>query len=186
MRAVREVLVGQGDSVYLKMARKKKSLGNVLGTAVNLLLCDLVNDALMALREFVETGMERRIGVPVFNRCMVGKHKLGGEQGDEEMLLLASDFVFERTGYRLCIKVKDMTVDKLDVPLTVYGGNGIPRAPRFAEDDVGAGRVFLEDLGASVTSCWACGWVRNGPIWTDDKDMVHKLLTSRCMTSSHI
>ena len=186
MRAVREVLVGASDSVYLKMARKKKKRpGNVLGAAVNLLLCDLENDALMALREFVETT-SRRVGVLVFDGCMVEKRRPGEEEEDDGgMLVSASDFVFERTGYRLCIKVKDMTLDKLDVPLTVYGGvGGVPRAPRFAEDDVGAGRVFLEDLGASVTSCWACVWVRNGPVWTDEADMVHKLLTSRCMGSN--
>jgi hypothetical protein len=184
MRAVREALVGHGDSVYLKMARKKKKgAGNVLGTAVNLLLCDLENDALMALREFVEKK-RRRVGVLVFDGCMGEKREPGDEEDDGGMLVSASDFVFERTGYRLCIEIKDMALAKLDVPLTVYGGIGLPRAPRFAEDDVGAGRVFLEDLGSSVRSCWASVWVRNGPVWTDDRSMVNKLLTSRCMGSN--
>jgi len=184
MRHVRECLV-QMDSVYLKIARRGNK-GNVLGSAVNLMICDLENDSLMALREYVEQRKSLRVGVLVFDGCMVERGSSESSEAETSAFLDgASEFIFERTGYRVSVRLKDMTTDKLDVPLTVYGGGGgVPRAPRFAEDDAGAGRVFLEDLGDSVTSCWARVWVRHGVLWTDNDAMVRKTLMSRCMSSN--
>jgi len=197
MRFVREQLV-QHDSELLKIAkggsgtkgtRRSNDTNNVLGSAVNLLLCDLENDALMALREYVEHATTRRVGVLVFDGCMVekssspdGSSSSGSSESSESLLSGASDFVFAQTGYRLSLRVKSMALDKLDVPLSAYCCiQGARPPPLFAEDDVGAGQAFLSELGDTVTSCRAQVWVRDRAIWTDDKPMVHKLLTSRCM-----
>ena len=200
MMAVRERLVGNSQSEYLKLARGKANRtlsGNVLGSAMNLMLCDLENNALMALREFVQVqSPKRHVGVLSFDGCMVERKEPSyvvedsSSELDPSELLLASDFVFERTGYRLSIQVKDMTLEKLDVPLIVYGGfSGMTRSPRFAEDDVGAGRLLLDDLGVGssnpmIRSFNAKIWVRNNHVWTCDKDLVHKILLARCMGSN--
>jgi hypothetical protein len=196
MRFIRERLV-QCEPVYLKIAQTQ-STPNVLGSALNLLLCDLENDALSALREYIETTLRKRVGVLVFDGCMVEK----GEASDasssdsstsestfsDQSLVAASDFIFERTGYRLNIRVKNMAADKLDVPMSVYQSLGRlsnPTMPvHFAEDDVSAGRAFLADLGDSVTSCNAEVWIRNGPLWVNNPAMVRKLMTTRCMSSN--
>ncbi len=54
-------------------------------------------------------------------------------------------------------------------------------APRYAEDDVHAGRMFLQELGAGVKSCGGCVHVLDNDMWTSNPTLVTKILLSRCM-----
>ena len=129
MAAVREAVAAlPSASPYLALALAKKATAgasgdgnNMLGSAVNHLVCDLENAALMALREFLESDMKRKVGVLVFDGCVV--ERLPSDDGKEirrEVLDAASDHVFRVTGYRLRISEKDMAADKLDVPREAY------------------------------------------------------------------
>ncbi len=89
------------------------------GSTVNHLLCDLENTALMSMREFFEAQLGRRVGVLVFDGCMVAK---GAEPLTDAELDAASDHIFSKTGYRLELVVKDMQADRLLVPAEVYCG----------------------------------------------------------------
>jgi hypothetical protein len=81
MSMVRSRLVGQEDNKYYKIAKASKEsknggegdkgLHNLLGSAINLLLCDIENSALMAMREFVESAkVRRRVGTLMFDGLM--------------------------------------------------------------------------------------------------------------------
>jgi hypothetical protein len=53
--------------------------------------------------------------------------------------------------------------------------------PCYAEDDVQAGRMFLQELGSSVQSCGGCVHVLDNNLWTSNALIVNKLLLARCM-----
>ena len=138
MEAVRQAVVEVPSigAMYLDLARKsvakKKGGGdagsggegyNVLGSAVNHLLCDLEHGALMALVEYLERDLRRTVCALMFDGCMVERVP-GDEDGTlaAEVLQAASDAVFMRTGYRLRVVVKDMAADMLEVPDSAYTG----------------------------------------------------------------
>ena len=54
-------------------------------------------------------------------------------------------------------------------------------APHYAEDDVHAGRMFLRELGGSVTSCGGCVYVLDNDLWSSNPTVVNKVLLARCM-----
>ena len=126
MKVVRE-RIAEMNPEFLRIAQNKSQnlqnlqnlKHNVLGSALCLLLGDLENDALMALCEFVESHLHRKVGAYVFDGCMVEKSQESPEVREED-LERASAFVFEKTSYKLSIRVKDMTLEKLPVPLEVY------------------------------------------------------------------
>jgi hypothetical protein len=199
MSALREAIVALPGSPYLGLARKslakKKTAegapgNNLLGSAVNHLLCDLENEALMALREFIEaeSGLDRRVGVLVFDGCMVERRPTDRDVAiAREALDAASDFVFRRTGFRLHIALKDMAADKLDVPMSAYSAWGfasVPQAPEYAVDDVSAARLFLKDIGPISRSCNARVFYRVGVVWTDAEAVVDKEMLARCLESN--
>jgi hypothetical protein len=129
MGAVRKaVLELPSGAPYLalaaKSAAKKAAAGtdkktpNLYGSAMNHLVCDLENDALMALRHFIEVVKGRKVGVLIFDGLTV--ERTGEGELPSELLDAASDHVFCATGYRLRIAEKDMAADKLDVPREAY------------------------------------------------------------------
>ena len=206
MRRVREDIVNLEEcSPYLNLAKKSSSekssknssenstknssenstTSNILGKAVNHLICDKENNALMALREFVESKTSRRVGVLVFDGCMVERDpsRDPDEQRRELLEILddATEYIYQKTGYRLSIQIKDMTLDKVDVPLSVYR-NSI-QEERFAGDDASAGQLFLEDLRGVARMCNGDLWVRNGHIWTNNKSLRENILLAKCMGS---
>lgn len=130
MVAVRSAIVALPKGApYLELARKSadskksansnKSAVNILGSAINHMVCDLEDAALMALREFLEQVHGRKVGVLVFDGCMV--ERITAEECIPRCLLdEASEYIAKATGYRLVITVKDMATDKLDVPREAY------------------------------------------------------------------
>ena len=188
MKGVRDSLVGRADSPYLDLARRslaRRGQGtcNLLGSALNMLLCDLENDALMALRAFLEAETERRVGVLVFDGCML--ERLPSTTGcTPELLQKATDYVEARTGFRLVVAIKDMKANMLEVPAFVYSSSSstsLLKQPRYTEDDAGGGSLFLEDIKGFVHSSNGRVYVLDGHIWTDDFTRVNKLLLARCM-----
>eukprot|EP00798_Chlamydomonas_sp_ICE-L_P027793 gene27793-biopygen5202 len=123
---------GGADEFYIDIARKDR---NTYASAVNLMLCDLENECLMAMLEYLDKK-SFKVGVLVFDGAMVEKKKEFADSKDggvtQEMLDEASDYVWDRTGYRLQIKIKDMTIDMLDVPASAYMGAPV-HAPRFRD-----------------------------------------------------
>ena len=196
MTPIREAIVASPSGApYLEIARtsvaKKKGDGyNILGSAVNHLLCDLENDALMALRDFIENEMQRRVGCLIFDGCTVERRPSddGVPHGAlAEALQTASDYVFQRTGYRLRIAIKDMAADRLDVPVSAYtawGFDSIPREPEYAVDDVSAARIFMQDIGPFARSCNARVFFKAGIVWTNDEAIVDKEMLARCLESN--
>eukprot|EP00798_Chlamydomonas_sp_ICE-L_P006197 gene6197-biopygen1333 len=123
---------GGADEFYIDIACKDR---NTYASAVNLMLCDLENECLMAMLEYLDKK-SFKVGVLVFDGAMVEKKKEFADSKDggvtQEMLDEASDYVWDRTGYRLQIKIKDMTIDMLDVPASAYMGAPV-HAPRFRD-----------------------------------------------------
>lgn len=204
MHAVRDALVGRADSKYLEAARQSlvkrgHGLQNLMGSAINMLLCDIENKALMALREFLETETRRKVGVLVFDGCMLERERplenatpMGmGTSCSTELLSRASEHVRERVGYSLVVAVKDMMRDRLEVPALVYSSISaspmpltLAPAPRFAEDDAEGAVMLVQDFEPFVRSSRGHVYVLDGPIWVDYPPRVAKLLLSRCMGSN--
>ena len=155
MTAVRASVV---PAKYLVLARasaaKKGKAHNIMGSAVNLLLCDLENAALLAMREYLESVGRRRVGVLVFDGCMVERQSASDEEVPEAVLQATSDFVFQRTGFRLRIVAKDMRADRFDVPLDAYTGGGewFPLGSAPPWDDSPFRQRVGEVFGAPVVS----------------------------------
>ena len=133
MTAVRTaVLALPKGAPYLELARKSldmkrkkaavtKGGGNLSSSAMNHLLCDLENSVLMAMRHFLENERGRKVGVLVFDGCMV--ERIASEEDSsilEDVLNEASDHILQVTGYSLRIVAKNMAADKLDVPREAY------------------------------------------------------------------
>eukprot|EP00798_Chlamydomonas_sp_ICE-L_P023841 gene23841-biopygen18358 len=135
---------GGADEFYIDIARKDR---NTYASAVNLMLCDLENECLMAMLEYLDKK-SFKVGVLVFDGAMVEKKKEFADSKDggvtQEMLDEASDYVWDRTGYRLQIKIKDMTIDMLDVPASAYMGAPVhaPRANIKFVDESGTSRKY--------------------------------------------
>lgn len=181
MDRVRKALFGlKQHRPYLAAAEKKEDPHNVLGSAVNHLLCDLENRSLMALREFIESPeVGRKVGVLVFDGCMVER---SGTELTPEVLLRASEHVYMRTGYRLRLAVKDMTRERFEVPESIYSGTGsIARAPRYAADDEAASVHFMADIRDVARCCNGVYWVKADGVWTSDDSMVKRTLMARCL-----
>ena len=195
MKGVRELLVGRADSPYHELARRSlarrgRSADNLLGSALNMMLCDAENDALMALRGFLEAETERRVGVLVFDGCMLERESPSSPGCTPELLRKASEYVKARTGFQLSVAVKDMKASMLAVPAFVYAYasssslQAPQRQPRYAEDDAGGGTLFLEDVTGDnplVRCCRGRVYVLDENLWIDDPVRVGKLLLARCM-----
>ena len=197
MKGMREALVGRADWPYHELARRSlarrgRGADNLLGSALNMMLCDAENDALMALRCFLEAETERRVGVLVFDGCMLERESSSAPGCTPELLRKAGEYVEARTGFRLVVSVKDMKASMLAVPAFVYASGGgssgalqPQRLPRYAEDDAGGGTLFLEDIAGGnipeVRCCRGRVYVLDGTLWTDDTARVSKLLLARCM-----
>ena len=186
MRAVREAVATKAPE-FLALAQRSKGANghNVLGSAVNLLLCNMENTALMALREFMEQVARRPVGVLVFDGCMVERTAEAGPIVPEE-LQRASEYVRAKTGLALRLAVKDMAGDKLAVPSAVYCAMSGPlqSAPRFAIDDREAGAVFAHEIADFVRSCKGRIWARVDNIWVSREsnvDWVDNVLLARCL-----
>jgi hypothetical protein len=186
MHHVREKLLGMPGSPYLDIARRKRGQNgaNLMGCALNYLLCDLENEALMALREFVEVEMKRKVGVLVFDGCMIERLD---SQDDEDVvraaLQAASDYVFEKTGYRLTIVIKPM-IDRLHVPVEVYGTASVPRAPRYAMTDEVAAGHFIQDIAHIARQCNGEMYLRHGIAWTCNEKVVDNALLGLCLKAN--
>jgi hypothetical protein len=121
------------------------------------------------------------VGVLVFDGLMVERDEAKGELG-EEVLQGASDYIFNATGYRVQLLVKDMTTFKLDVPACAYTRIDCqPVEPLYAVDDHQAARLFISKYQGEVVSCCGRIVVKSGNMWITDKDLVDKALLARCM-----
>lgn len=118
---------------YAKLAddarqRDTKQWDNRLGSILNYLLCDIENNVMMTMREFFESAdVGRRVGVLVFDGCMV--EKVPGDPVTPELLQAASRYVMMHTGYHVVIDVKEMTKEMCIVPECAYKGSYTPFLP---------------------------------------------------------
>ncbi len=171
---------------YLAMAKgkgKRGAGGNLYGSAINLLLCDLENDVLMATLEFFKAE-GRHVDVLVFDGCMVRKDSDKGTLTTAD-LARASDYVFNKTGIRMQFAIKDMTLDMLPVPEPVYTGfRALYREPRYARDDLAAGMHFLADISDTARSCMGRMYVRVNGAWTDAPELTSKALMELCLRAN--
>eukprot|EP00798_Chlamydomonas_sp_ICE-L_P013591 gene13591-biopygen22709 len=151
---------GGADEFYIDIARKDR---NTYASAVNLMLCDLENECLMAMLEYLD--------------------KKSFKVGVLEMLDEASDYVWDRTGYRLQIKIKDMTIDMLDVPASAYMGAPV-HAPRYAGGDDVAAKILLKDLGGKLVKSKGVVFGKHGDVWTNDKDVVESFMFTACQRAN--
>eukprot|EP00798_Chlamydomonas_sp_ICE-L_P018629 gene18629-biopygen27545 len=101
----------------------------------------------------------------------------------QEMLDEASDYVWDRTGYRLQIKIKDMTIDMLDVPASAYMGAPV-HAPRYAGGDDVAAKILLKDLGGKLVKSKGVVFGKHGDVWTNDKDVVESFMFTACQRAN--
>lgn len=163
---------------FLALAVKAhgKDYYNLQGSAISTFLCDLENNMLMSLREFLEEKAGRKVGVLVFDGCMVERDVEKGLMTDE-LLKEASDYVCGATGYRLALVVKDMTKDNI-----VYTRfNCMVKEPRYAKDDNDAAAHFLEDIKDCVRSCKGRVIVKIDHAWCFDNNHTGKVLLARAM-----
>eukprot|EP00798_Chlamydomonas_sp_ICE-L_P027804 gene27804-biopygen5219 len=174
---------GGADEFYIDIARKDR---NTYASAVNLMLCDLENECLMAMIEYLDKK-SFKVGVLVFDGAMVEKKKEFADSKDggvtQEMLDEASDYVWDRTGYRLQIKIKDMTIDMLDVPASAYMGAPV-HAPRYAGGDDVAAKILLKDLGGKLVKSKGVVFGKHGDVWTNDKDVVESFMFTACQRAN--
>ena len=174
---------GGADEFYIDIARKDR---NTYASAVNLMLCDLENECLMAMLEYLDKK-SFKVGVLVFDGAMVEKKKEFADSKDggvtQEMLDEASDYVWNRTGYRLQIKIKDMTIDMLDVPASAYMGAPV-HAPRYAGGDDVAAKILLKDLGGKLVKSKGVVFGKHGDVWTNDKDVVESFMFTACQRAN--
>eukprot|EP00798_Chlamydomonas_sp_ICE-L_P002115 gene2115-biopygen12155 len=174
---------GGADEFYIDIARKDR---NTYASAVNLMLCDLENECLMAMLEYLDKK-SFKVGVLVFDGAMVEKKKEFADSKDggvtQEMLDEASDYVWDRTGYRLQIKIKDMTIDMLDVPASAYMGAPV-HAPRYAGGDDVAAKILLKDLGGKLVKSKGVVFGKHGDVWTNDKDVVESFMFTACQRAN--
>lgn len=126
---------------------KHKKLKNLDGSAVNLLLCDLEHDVLMALYDFFQKE-GKSVDVLVFDGCMV--RKATDKPLTIDVLQRASDHVHGKTGYRLALSVKDMSADMLAVPDEVRNSFKIA----FGHQDVVIRQHMLDELSIHLAVKW--------------------------------
>eukprot|EP00798_Chlamydomonas_sp_ICE-L_P016965 gene16965-biopygen25880 len=174
---------GGADEFYIDIARKDR---NTYASAVNLMLCDQENECLTAMLEYLDKK-SFKVGVLVFDGAMVEKKKEFADSKDggvtQEMLDEASDYVWDRTGYRLQIKIKDMTIDMLDVPASAYMGAPV-HAPRYAGGDDVAAKILLKDLGGKLVKSKGVVFGKHGDVWTNDKDVVESFMFTACQSAN--
>ena len=168
---------GEPDHKYLKLTKK---VNNRKGSALNIMLCDAENDALLAMKEFLESDrIGLHVGVLIFDGCLIEQ----STRCTEAVLDAASDYIYGKTGMRLRIVIKDMTVNMLHVPPNIYAGPPMP-PPRYVQDDTSAGFMLLADMKHTVVSCAYRLYVRDGIAWTDDKAAVDAILHKTCLVSN--
>eukprot|EP00798_Chlamydomonas_sp_ICE-L_P010890 gene10890-biopygen10955 len=174
---------GGADEFYIEIARKDR---NTYGSAVNLMLCDMENECLKAMRKYLDNKSFKTC-VLVFDGAMVEKKKefADSKHGGvtQEILDEASDYVWNRTGYRLQIKIKDMTVDMLDVPASAYMGAPV-HAPRYAGGDDVAAKILLKDLGGGIVKSDGIVFGKQGDVWTHNKDAVESIMFRACLEAN--
>jgi hypothetical protein len=166
---------GEPDHKYMQLTKKTR---NKMGSAMNIMLCDAENDALMALKEFLDRA-NLKVGVLMFDGCLVER----SPSCTQSVLDAASDYVYDKTRFRLRIMIKDMTSDMLSVPLEIYSGPPLP-PPRYAKEDVSAATLLLDDMKGSVVSCGFKVYVKNGIAWTDNDAAVTSLMHKTCLMSN--
>jgi hypothetical protein len=179
MNSIMMALLAPGgpDHKYLKLTKKAT---NKMGSAMNIMLCDAENDALLALKEFLESDrLKLKVGVLMFDGCLVERSPLCNQR----VLDAASDYIYEKTGYRLRLVFKDMTADMLQVPSSVYDGPPMP-PPRYVKNDTSAGAMLLDDMKGSIASCAYKIYVRDGIAWTCDKNAVDAIMHRVCLMSN--
>ncbi len=170
---------------YLELAKSKRknNANNLLGSAINLLLCDLENDVLMATYDFF-LNEGRPVDVLVFDGCMVRKCRDKGPLS-QDVLDRASEHVYNKTGRRMKFAVKDMASDMLPVPEAVFSSFCMMlREPRYALDDQAAARLFLDDVKDCVRSSMGRLYVKVNGGWTDAPELVSKLLLEKCLNAN--
>lgn len=170
---------------YLELAKSKRknNANNLLGSAINLLLCDLENDVLMATYDFF-LNEGRPVDVLVFDGCMVRKCRDKGPL-TQDVLDRASEHVYNKTGRRMKFAVKDMASDMLPVPEAVFSSFCMMlREPRYALDDQAAARLFLDDVKDCVRSSMGRLYVKVNGGWTDAPELVSKLLLDKCLNAN--
>lgn len=176
MMRIREAIVPLAPNEF-KVAKLKKP-ANVLGSMVNLVLCQLENKALMKLKEFMDDN-GFTVGVLVFDGCMIEQDP----RLTQELLDKASDYIFQTTGYRLKIIIKDMYKNRLHVPDYIYNSH-VPRQPRYAVDSATASRLFMQDIRDTVKICKGRTYVLKNNIWTTEPNTVNRFLLSQCMSAN--
>lgn len=166
----------------LRVARAQNPQ-NVMGSMINMVLCEAENKTLLALKEFLEErGMT--VGVLIFDGCLVERRGLErGQSLEPGFLEEAAAYVQGKTGYRLKIVEKDMTKDRLPVPESIYGSH-VPVPIRYVSCSAEAARYLVHDLRNEVKSCNAKIFVRIGNRWTCDPVRVDRFILSRCMFSN--
>jgi hypothetical protein len=168
---------GEPDHKYLKLTKK---VTNRKGSALNIMLCDAENNALLAMKEFLESErIGLQVGVLIFDGCLIEN----STKCTIEVMEAASDYIYGKTGMRLKIAIKDMTLNMLHVPSHIYAGPPMP-SPRYVQDDTTAGYMLLADMENIVASCARRLYVRDGIAWTDDKAAVDAILHKTCLTSN--
>eukprot|EP00798_Chlamydomonas_sp_ICE-L_P017249 gene17249-biopygen26145 len=179
-RVAQELLMpGSIDHSYIEIARKDR---NTYGSALNLMLCDVENACLMALKEFLEHKLFT-IGVLMFDGAMVEKTVGGGDNISDTLLEEASHYIFSKTGYRLVVKTKEMTASMLDLPASVFMGRPTP-PPRYAGGDNDAARHILNDLKGMIVESNGCVFIKKSNIWTSNKDDVDTILLRTCIDAN--
>lgn len=176
MRDTQEAIITIAPKQF-KLAKARKQ-HNILGSMVNHVLCELENNALLKLKDFMdEQGLH--VGVLIFDGCMVEQNiKL-----TKDLLDMASDYVFKQTGYRLKILIKDMQANKLQVPDYIYNTH-IPLPPRYAQDNATAAKYFLYDIQKSVKTCNGKTYVNKEIKWTCEPITVERHLLAQCMSAN--
>jgi hypothetical protein len=168
---------GEPDHKYMQLTKKTR---NKMGSAMNIMLCDAEHEALMALKEFLESDrVNLKVGVLMFDGCLVER----SPSCTQSLLDEASDYVYDKTRYRLRIVLKDMTADMLNVPLEVYSGPPLP-PPRYAKEDLSAATLLLDDMSGAIVSCEFKVYVKNGIAWTDNEVAVNSLMHKTCLRSN--
>eukprot|EP00798_Chlamydomonas_sp_ICE-L_P026640 gene26640-biopygen3065 len=167
------------SNAYMDIAKKD---GNTRASALNIMLCDIENECLMSMKDYLHQH-HFVVGVLMFDGAMVEK-KVDIESGGitAEMLQDISHYIFDRTGYRILVKIKDMTCEMLDVPLAEYNSSFKPLRHVGGEDS--AIHLVLQDLEGTILKCNNTLFVKEYGKWTSNKDDVESFVFQACMSSN--
>eukprot|EP00798_Chlamydomonas_sp_ICE-L_P004699 gene4699-biopygen14889 len=167
------------SNAYMDIAKKD---GNTRASAVNIMLCDIENECLMSMKDYLHQH-HFVVGVLMFDGAMVEK-KVDIESGGitAEILQDISHYIFDRTGYCILVKIKDMTCEMLDVPLAEYNSSFKPLRHVGGEDS--AIHLVLQDLEGTILKCNKTLFVKEYGKWTSNKDDVESFVFQACMSSN--